>query len=283
MKSAPSVKEQPRGHGMERWHIAVALGAMFAAYGLLAYVILPAAWTHHEHQPGLAVRPMATQTKQGIPGDPMNVGVVGSRADAIQAMHAAGWYPADPITLRSSMAIIGSVIFHRPYEDAPVSNLYYDHRREDMAFEKPAGKSANARNHVRFWLVLEQGAEGRPVWLGAATFDRGVGISHLTGQVTHHIAPNIDGARSLLTNDLETAGMVEATYQVSGIGPTFNGRNGEGDSYYTDGEIWMSQLVPAAEKNTAPPIVLRPPLLVRLKDAIWSRLARMLREGPSAG
>jgi hypothetical protein len=264
---------------MERWHIAVALGAMLTAYGLLAYVVLPAAWTHHEHQPGLAVRPMTTQTKQGIPGDPMNVGVVGSLADVIQAIHAAGWYPADPITLRSSIAIIGSVVFHRPYDNAPVSNLYYDHRHEDLAFEKPAGKSANARNHVRFWLVLEQGAEGRPVWLGAATFDRGVGLSHLTGQVTHHIAPNIDAARGLLATDLETAGMVEATYQVSGIGPTFNGRNGEGDSYYTDGEIWMSRLVAAAEKNTAPPIVLRPPRLVRLKDAVWSRLGRILREG----
>ena len=131
-------------------------------------------------------------------------------------MHAAGWYPADPITLRSSIAIIGSVVLDRPYKDAPVSNLYYDHRCEDLAFEKPAGKSANARNHVRFWLVLDNGAEGRPVWLGAATFDRGVGVSHLTGQVTHHIAPNIDAARGLLSNDLEEAGMVDATYQVSG-------------------------------------------------------------------
>ena len=75
---------------MERWHIAVALGAMLTAYALIAYVILPAAWTHHERQPGLAVRPMTTQTKQGIPGDPMNVGVVGSRDDVLQAMHAAG-------------------------------------------------------------------------------------------------------------------------------------------------------------------------------------------------
>ena len=30
---------------MERWHIAVALGAMLTAYGLLAYVVLPAACT----------------------------------------------------------------------------------------------------------------------------------------------------------------------------------------------------------------------------------------------
>jgi len=28
---------------MERWHIAVALGAMLTAYGLLAYVVLPQA------------------------------------------------------------------------------------------------------------------------------------------------------------------------------------------------------------------------------------------------
>ena len=222
---------------------------------------------------------MTTQTKQGIPGDPMNVGVVGSLADVIQAIHAAGWYPADPITLRSSIAIIGSVIFDRPYENAPVSNLYYDHRREDLAFEKPAGKSANARNHVRFWLVLDDGAEGRPVWLGAATFDRGVGVSHLTGQVTHHIAPNIERGPRSSHHRPGNGRMVEATYQVSGIGPTFSGRNGEGDTYYTDGEIWMSRLVAAAEKNTAPPIVLRPPRLVRLKDAVWSRLGRILREG----
>ena len=35
------------------------------------------------------------------------------------------------------------------------------------------GASADRRNHVRFWKVLEQGQENRPVWLGSATFDRG--------------------------------------------------------------------------------------------------------------
>ena len=96
--------------------------------------------------------------------------------------------------------------------------------------------------------------------------------------MTHHIAPNIDAARGLLSNDPEEAGMVEATYQVSGIGPTLNGRNGEGDTYYTDEEIWMSRLVPAARKNTGPLTELRPPPLVGLKDAVWRRLGRILRE-----
>ncbi len=262
---------------MDGWHVLMALAGLLAAYGLVAYVLLPAAWTHHERQPGLAVRPMVTQTKQGIPGDPMNVGLVGSRDDILQAVHVAGWYPADPVTLRSSIAIVGSVLLHRPYNDAPVSDLYYEGRREDLAFEKTVGSSAKERNHVRFWLALDRGAEGRPVWLGAATFDRSVGLSHLTGQVTHHIAPDIDAIRGLLVEDLETAGMVQAIYQVSGVGPTLNGRNGGGDRYYTDGEIWMLRLVRSAEKNTAAPTVLSSPLLVRLKDAVWHRLSRMVR------
>ena len=34
----------------------------------LAYVVLPALWTHHEHEPGLASLPMVTRTGTGIPG-----------------------------------------------------------------------------------------------------------------------------------------------------------------------------------------------------------------------
>ena len=120
-------------------------------------------------------------------------------------MNAAGWYPADPVTLKSSIEIVGSVLLDRPYRDAPVSNLYYLGRREDLAFEKPAGNSADRRHHVRFWKVLEQGQEKRPVWLGAATFDRGVGVSQYTGAITHHIDADIDAERELLAADLEAA------------------------------------------------------------------------------
>jgi hypothetical protein len=95
--------------------------------------------------------------------------------------------------------------------------------------------------------------------------------------VTHHIAPDIDAVRSLLAADLEKAGRVQAIYQVSGIGPTLNGRNGEGDAYYSDGEIWMLRLVPSAEKGMSTPVMLAPPLLVGLKDAVWHRLAAMFR------
>lgn len=219
---------------------------------------------------------MVTRTAQGIPGDPINVGLVGRKEDVVQAMNAAGWYPADPITLKSSIEIIGSVLLDRPYRDAPVSPLFYDGRREDLSFEKPVGRSADERDHVRFWRVLDQGVEGRPVWLGAGTFDRGVGVSHDTGQVTHHIGPDIDEVRDLLTNDLRAAGRVEATYQVTGIGPTINGRNGEGDPYHTDGEIYISRLTPAGVVASAPATHVQPPLLVGLKDRVWRQVAAWL-------
>jgi len=63
-------------------------------YFLLAYVALPALWRHHEHEPGLASLPMVTRTGTGIPGDPLNAGLVGSRDDILRAMDAAGWFPA---------------------------------------------------------------------------------------------------------------------------------------------------------------------------------------------
>src|SRR5450631_2687575 len=243
-----------------------------------AYVVLPVLWTHHEHEPGLASMPMVTRTSTGIPGDALNVGFVGSKEDVLRAMHASGWSPADPITLRTSIEIIGSVVLDRPYHDAPVSPLYYEGKKEWLAFEKPDGRSADKRHHVPMWLVLETGMDGRPVWFGSITFDRGVGLSHDTGQVTHHIGPDIDAERDLLMQDLREAGMVQTLFQISGTGPTLLGRNGEGDPYYTDGEIDMASLVVDGVRRTEPPEILPPPPLIALKDRIWHGVRNAVTE-----
>ena len=248
------------------------------AYTLLAYLLLPALWSHHEHQKGLATLPMVTRTGQGIPGDPINVGLIGDNRDVLCAMQAAGWYPADPVTLRSSIEIAGSVLFDRPYRDAPVSPLFYRDRREDLAFEKPDGNSADRRHHVRFWKVLDQGEENRPVWLGDATFDRSVGVSRYTGAITHHIDADIDAERTLLATDLETARTVDAKYQVTGVGPTMAGRNGGGDLYYTDGEVWILRLVAACQPRTGPAAIIPSPPATEIKDQIWQAVADTLRK-----
>src|ERR1700759_1765502 len=245
------------------------VAAVALLYLTMAYVALPALWTHHEHEPGLASLPMVTRTGAGIPGDALNVGLVGSQEDVLRAMQAAGWFPADPVTFRTSIAIVGSVVLDRPYHDAPVSPLYYQGKQEQLAFEKPDGRSADRRHHVRFWQALAQGVNGRPVWLGAVTYDRGVGFSRYTGQVTHHIGPDIDAERDALMHDLTAAGMVDALFQISGIGPTLFGRNGGGDPYHTDGEIDAASLVVDGVKRTEPPVILPPPPLIALKDQIW--------------
>ena len=227
---------------IDRRLAAAAIGAV-VAYVVLAYLLAPFFWRHFEHQPRLAELEATTRTALGLPGDAINVGLEGTEDDVLCAMNAAGWKPADPVTLSSSLRIVGSVLFDRPYRDAPVSPLFYDNRKQDLAFEKPAGKSATKRHHVRFWKVLDAGDDGLPVWLGAATFDDSLGVSHYTGQITHHIAPDIDAERDLLSNDLAEANKVETTYSVSGVGPTLFARNGGGDPYFTDGDIAVSKLV----------------------------------------
>lgn len=256
--------------------VFLALATVLGLYGFSAYIVLPATLRHYEHQKALAGMPMVTRTGEDIPGDPINVGLVGSKEDVLCAMNAAAWYPADPVTLRSSIKIVGSVLLDRPYRDAPVSPLYYQGRREDLAFEKPVGKSADRRHHVRFWRVLESGQEGRSVWLGAVTFDRGVGLSHEDGRITHHIAPDIDAERDFLTADLRTAQVVIAIYEVTGVGPTLDGRNGEGDPYYTDGEVKISVLVEGCNQRSITVAELHNPPLVTLKNVAWSTLMDVL-------
>lgn len=214
-----------------------------ALWLMLSYVALPAAWrwTVGRH-PALEEVPHITHTGDGIPGDPLNLAVVGSEADVIVAMTAAGWRAADPITARSSLRIATGTVLRRPYEDAPVSNLYVWGRKQDLAFEQPVGRDPRQRHHVRFWCSETVDDAGRPLWIGAATFDTQVGFSHRTGQVTHHIGADVDKERDKLLHDLLRAGKVENLDWVEAFQSRRTGRNGGGDSYYTDGRLPVAAL-----------------------------------------
>jgi hypothetical protein len=255
--------------------LAVA-GGLVVAWAVAAYFVLPVLWTHYERQPGLEGLPMVTRTSLRIPGDPLNVGLVGTRDEILEAVHAAGWHSADPITLGSSLGIIGSVVFNHQYLRAPVSDLFYAGRKQDLAFEAPAGRSADRRHHVRLWLVLKEGAEGRPVWLGAATFDTGSGFSRYTAQITHHISPDIDEERDYFIAALTRAGMLDAIYSVTGIGPTLDGRNGGGDRYFTDGEIAIGVINRGAIASAEPPDLYPSPLPVEIKDSLFDAIGNLI-------
>lgn len=188
-----------------------AAGSVLIIYVFFAYLMLPSFWRVYvwDH-PSLKVIPNITHTSSGIPGDPLNVSLIGTEEQLQRAMLSAGWHPADPITLRSSLKIAATTILRRPYADAPVSSLYLFNRKQDLAFEKEVGNDPRRRHHVRFWKAPTQGP--REYWVGAATFDRAVGISRTTGQVTHHIAPNVDEERDQLFEDLKKVHAVEEVF-----------------------------------------------------------------------
>ena len=237
----PATPIEPEKHRRKKFRrAATATLAILVAYLAIAYIAAPGFWRLRDaDNPPLIMR---TTTTQDIPGDPINVGLVGSREQVLRAFAAADWRPADAITLRSSIEIGLSVVFDRPDTEAPVSTLLYDGRKQDLAFEKPVGESADQRHHVRFWQTKPAADDPRPLWLGAASFDRGVGLSHDTGQITHHIGPDLDAERDNLMRDLENAGQLQSTYEIPGSGATTTGRNGGGDPFFTDGKAMVGVL-----------------------------------------
>jgi len=222
----------------------VPLLIVFAYLGI-SYGLLPRGWTWFEHRhPSLATVATRSVTRAGIPGDPLNIAFVGSEEDLHRALLAAGWSPADPVTMRSSLRIAEASVLRHPYEDAPVSGLYVWGRVQDFAFEQAAGNDPRQRHHVRFWRSPELDAAGRPLWIGAATFDTRVGLSRTTGQVTHHIAAQVDQERDKLVADLGR----EAGIALDWIGDfqaVRQGRNGGGDPFTTDGRLAVLTAGPA--------------------------------------
>lgn len=257
--------------------ILLVVGTLLLVYLVLAYAVLPAVWRHYEHHPIMQTAPKTTFNAQGVAADPLNVGIIGTRTEVLRALATAGWVPAEDVTVGSSVGIAESVLLKRPDSAAPVSPLYLFGRKQDLAFEKPVGSSAKQRHHVRLWQSDSLGASGRPLWLGGATFDRAVGFSHRTGQVTHHIAANVDAERDTLISNLAATHRVETVFQVSGVGPTLIGRNGGGDPYYTDGELTIALLIAGDSTRSGPPLRLASPPIIAAKNRAWS-LVQSARE-----
>jgi hypothetical protein len=219
-------------------HIALFLLALIAVYVLTAYVVMPAYWKRFAaHHPAMEDAPRVTHTGDGLPGDPLNVALVGDEGHVKAIFGAAGWHPADPLGLRSDLRIAEDTIFQHPYDDAPVSRLFLFGRQEDLAFEKPVGHDPRQRHHVRWWRTEKPADDGRVVWIGAATFDERIGLSHTTGEITHHIAPDIDAERDSLFRDLQATGDLAENYFIDDFHSAHSGRNGGGDPWHSDGRL----------------------------------------------
>jgi hypothetical protein len=218
---------------------------LLSIYLIVAYFVIPQmdAMKSRRH-PDMAAGEHLTQTKTGLPGDPLNIALVGSEDEVIGALLAAAWVPANALSIRSSVRIAVDTVIAKPDPNAPVSNLYLYGRKEDLAFEKPIGHSPRERHHVRLWRSA-QTDHGRPLWMGAATHDLGVELSRTTGEVTHHISPEVDAERDLLLDDLARATPGLATRWLADFHPILQGRNGGGDPWHTDGRLPVATLAPA--------------------------------------
>ena len=228
-------KPRARSSRIRPWHVlsisALIISILVSLWLLLAYGELPRLWSKHEHKKIGQRQEIVAYTSQDIPADPINVHIMASAKSINCVFRQAGWSVADPLSVESGVKIVRSVLLKRAYPEAPVSSLYFDDRLQDVAYERDEGKTAKKRHHVRLWQVKPD------EWVGAATFDRGVGIALFTLQVTHHIGPKVDAERDAVGTVLEQGGAHYLGSQTARIEPGSWRRNGAGDRYVTDGQI----------------------------------------------
>jgi hypothetical protein len=249
--TSPSANGPSRRSPRRRRGLKLTL-ALLGLWAVAAYLLIPRlAKRHYATRVEAFEVEHLTITADDHPGDPVNLAIVGSEHDLVLSMLATGWHAADPITFRTSVRIAIDSVLRRPDDQAPVSNLFLFGRKQDLAFELPVGGGPRQRHHVRFWR-WDQTRDGRPVYFGSATYDERVGLSHATGQVTHHIGPDVDAERDRIMQELQSAGRAERTYYVDDFHTDREGRNGGGDPWRTDGQLGVVVLRPSGSAPATP-------------------------------
>lgn len=241
-----------------RWvdHRAPSVLALALSYAVAAYLILP-----RSVHLGLAILhrkrvPSYTMTGDGLPGDPVNVVLVGTLSQLRAAFAAAGWSEADPLDLKSSWRMVRAFLLNTSYPTAPFSTLYLFGRGQDIGFQKCINNSPRRRHHVRFWALSAEhennlgkarfwrsakspAPDARVLWVGAGTKDTGFSLTRLTFQITHATDADTDIERDFIVTELSS---------IRVIGETVSYRAGQHlpahvNRYVTDGEVTMASLV----------------------------------------
>jgi hypothetical protein len=234
------------------WIVAVA-----ATYGIAAYVILPRVVRfglkilRHKHVPSYTV------TGDGLPGDPVNLVLVGTNNQLRAAFSACGWSVADRLGVKSSLQMVRAFVTNTPYPTAPFSTLYLFGRGQDVGFQKAINDSPRKRHHIRFWALSSKSAEvswssarfwvhgHRPpddeevLWVGAGTKDVGLSFTRLTFQVTHATDSDTNAERDFIIAELNNSRVIGEvrSYQAGERVPAK-----QVNHYITDGEISVAIL-----------------------------------------
>jgi hypothetical protein len=183
--------------------------------------------------------PQRASSKDGKPGDPLNLVVIGSMDQIRQAFQAAGWSEAEKMTGQSIWDTIRAVAGDQGYGQAPVSQLYVYGRPEDLAFEKMLDTFMK-RHHLRLWRSSATTSDGREIWLGAATHDTGLDVR--PGVVSHAIDPDLDAERAKVGADLLATGRVSGEQLTTRPNPLSEGLTATGATWKTDGRLLIIDL-----------------------------------------
>lgn len=236
--------------------------ALAVSYALAAYIILPRVVRISARILNAGKVPSYTLTGDGLPGDPVNIALVGTMDELKRAFATAGWTQADPLGIGSSWRMTKAFVFNRPYPAAPFSTLFLFDRGQDIGFQLPVGDSPRKRHHVRFWgLSAERSEETidqasfwlgstppapgeRAIWIGAATKDIGFSLTRFSFQITHATDADTNAERDFLVGALQEAGVVgPPRSHVEGDRLSL----GKVNRYVSDGVITVADLrTPAA-------------------------------------
>jgi hypothetical protein len=231
--------------------------AVAATYGVAAYVILPRAI-----RIGLRILqrgrvPRYTITGDGLPGDPVNLALVGTMSQLRRAFAVAGWSEADALGFASSWRMVRAFLLNTPYPTAPFSTLYLFGRGQDVGFQLPIGDSPRQRRHVRFWgqpldraeetldtpafwLDAHRPAEDeRVLWVGAVTKDTGISLTRLSFQITHATDADTNEERDFIIAELQRHDVV-ANVRTHSPGARLS--LGRVNRYVTDGVVAVAEV-----------------------------------------
>jgi hypothetical protein len=171
------------------------------------------------------------------PGDMVNVLIIGTQDQVLEAFSAAGWVQVDKSVGGTALnALLGS-LEKKDYLTMPMSTLYLFGRPQDYGLaHAEAVRVAMSRNHLRLWKSPYQ-VEGRPLWCIAATHDIGFERDQRNNGVTHKIDPAVDGEREYVNGTLSGTGLVTQRDHVTPPDPLTTAKTATGGEFHSDGRI----------------------------------------------
>lgn len=189
--------------------------------------------------------PRRISDPQGNPGDMVNVLIVGTEDELVQAFTAAGWVKVDATVKSTVLTGLVDSLEKKDYLTMPMSVLYLFDRPQDYGFAhaEPV-RVAMSRNHLRAWKSKYE-VDGRPLWCIAATHDIGFERDQRNNGVTHKIDPAIDGEREYVNNTLSGTGLVVQRTHITPAHPLKEAKTATGGGFNSDGRI----LVLVLKKN----------------------------------